>query len=229
LIGSANDLLHVEFLERLMLDGEVSARVKLKKYVATFLRNAESLGGDRSRARIVESFAVIYAAARLAIEYKVLNWKVVPTGQAIRKCLEDVLRGLEPGSALQKAKQDTELVEEFLLRLSKARHAEFAKGPKACKDHRKLIASADMLRRSGALLLKAERMRAWFPDGSERKTLVKALQTRKLLIPGRDITTATRQVRVPGLGKARTFFYVFAFAEVKTAMRERSVLALNVD
>jgi hypothetical protein len=215
---------HTDFLEKLMRDGEVSARAKLKKYVATFVRNAEALSGDRARTRIIESFAVIYAAARLAIGYKVLNWKVAPTGNAILKCLRDVLSGLEPSSALVNAKSDEDLVREFLLRLSKADFCQIQKGKKTSRDYRKLLVSADVLRRNGSerdLLLKADKMRVWFSDSSERLRLIKALQVRKLLAPGRDAKTATRQIRITQLGKARTFFYVLRIAEVQAAVSER--------
>jgi hypothetical protein len=60
---------------------------KLKGYMADFETRATVPLIEKTDRRIFKNFAVIYAAAALAIEYKILPWKKTPTLKAIDKCM----------------------------------------------------------------------------------------------------------------------------------------------
>ena len=60
-----------------------------------------------------------------------------------------------------------------------------------------------------AILLKAERLREWYPTPQSRNRLIEVLKQRSMLLPGRDPSTSTIQKQIAGLGKHRKPYYAF--------------------
>jgi hypothetical protein len=62
--------------------------VVLRKYMRVFETQSPVLADHRAFYRIRTSFAVLYAAAALTIDYNILPWKKKTTLKAIRKCMK---------------------------------------------------------------------------------------------------------------------------------------------
>ena len=73
-------------MRRFVADGRDT--VALRKYMRVFEQLSPVPADHRAFYRIRTSFAVLYAAAALAIDYNILPWKKKPTLKDIRKCMK---------------------------------------------------------------------------------------------------------------------------------------------
>ena len=59
----------------------------LRNYKEQFERDVKLPDKHNAHFRVRSNFAVMYAAAALAIDYEILPWKIAPTFRAIEKCM----------------------------------------------------------------------------------------------------------------------------------------------
>ncbi|MBL8571659.1 MAG: DUF927 domain-containing protein [Phreatobacter sp.] len=206
---------HVAFLEALVAEGISDAEVRLRRWMAKFDKAVAAVTHDRAIGRIASSYALIYAAARLAIDYGVLPWKPKPTLRDIRACFMDAVALMKGDVAVPVAppsKTDDQLIAEFQDMTTAANLVRVREGEKPNKEQRQARVAADGLRMligdRKRLLFKPEALKRAFPAQADRNRLVKVLRARRILLEGRDPETATRQVQIQGLEVKRPAFYV---------------------
>ena len=83
---------HRLFLRELCNNPE--AVTKLQGWAGEFTEAARHRHADASRGRMISSFAITYAAARLAIEYGILPWGWKSTRAALLRCVTNALAHL---------------------------------------------------------------------------------------------------------------------------------------
>jgi hypothetical protein len=209
---------HRVFLRELCNDPD--AVTDMQRWVGEFTEAARHLHADASRGRIIASFAVTYAAARLAIEYEILPWGPKATLAALLRCatnalvhLSTVERGTGEGKAA--GPSDNEVLADFTEKLRASKLVEL---PRQSASPDEMIAAdafrvgADDGQSIEAVLLKAERMRDWFPTPQSRNRLIEALKRQGILLPGRDLSTNTVQKQIAPVGKQRSPYYALPAA-----------------
>jgi hypothetical protein len=70
----------------------------LRNYKEQFERDTKLPDKHNAHYRVRTNFAVMYAAAALAIDYEILPWKTAPTFRAIEKCMRLALAALATGA-----------------------------------------------------------------------------------------------------------------------------------
>lgn len=100
-----------KFLRLLVRDDE--AKRKLRKYAEEFMEEVKGSLSSPVAARMAGRFAVAAAAARLAIGYHVLPWRVSDTIQDIETCLFDALALMNTDGPDDAAPTDDELLSRF--------------------------------------------------------------------------------------------------------------------
>ena len=72
---------------------------QVRTYKEQFERDAVLSDGHNAHYRVRSNFAVMYAAAALAIDYEILPWKKEPTFRAIEKCMRLALASMQTGQS----------------------------------------------------------------------------------------------------------------------------------
>jgi hypothetical protein len=102
-------------IEKMKIDAEFNQGFAYHEFLDKYFREAEALSKVRAykdqfesevtvpssnaALRIRSNFALIWAAAAMAIDYEVLPWKKAPTFRAVEKCLRKALDVIEAGKA----------------------------------------------------------------------------------------------------------------------------------
>ena len=97
----ANAIKHQGYALRELLEKYVNdphGLEHLKAYKEQFERDAVLPDRHNAHYRVRSNFAVMYAAAALAIDYEILPWKKRPTFRAIEKCMRLALATLATGA-----------------------------------------------------------------------------------------------------------------------------------
>ena len=178
---------------------------RLKTYKEQFERDAVLPEAHNAYYRVRTNFAVMYAAAALAIDYKILPWKKRPTFRAIEKCMRLALATLataakEPAAAvptidthrLARTLKDALAEADLLIVKPKQKVTE----KQACARQK-----ADGFKINGEIYAKPDRFKRWVPAHTERAVL----KEQKVILTERD-DTATVERKIGGIeGKPRYY------------------------
>lgn len=132
---------------------------------------------DRHNAhyRVRSNFAVLYAAAALAIDYEILPWKKTPTFRAIEKCMRLALATLATGTkepAATAPAVDAHHVGRALKgRLAKAELVVVKPKQKVTEEQARARRKADGFKINGEIYVEPDRFKRWFPSQAERTSL----------------------------------------------------------
>jgi hypothetical protein len=176
------------FLRKYTKDSDAVA--KLKQYLSEFEAKVSAAITQNSDTRICRNFAVMHAAAALAIDYKILPWGKHSTFKAIHKCMMatlDARRQLsDPKSkALSTASMATSLKQQLdRLQLVKVR-----KGAKATAQDAQQRKQADGFRVGQEIYVKPK---SW--SGITAANKVPLIQHKILRTERRDTITMARQI-----------------------------------
>lgn len=209
---------HSTFLEHLVQDG--TARTKLQAWIAEFMVVAEPLVDSRSVGRILMSFAIIYAAAQLAIAYRVLPWNSIKTQKALLRCVEEAVRhlsvngGRDEGGGLESEPSDDEVISAFRQKLAIAEIRPLPQ--KMPTPQEQLLARSaegfnslsNDISSEERILLKARVLREWYSDARLRTHVLAVLKKHRILGQGRNSSTGTIQKLISAVGPKRRPYYV---------------------
>jgi hypothetical protein len=122
--------------------------------------------------RIRSNFALIWAAAAMAIDYGVLPWKKPPTFRAVEKCLRKALEVIEAGKApASPADAATSILVALNDRLEKADLRKVVPRKQITPQQASRRVKADGFRINGDIYLKPDRLRKWIPSHRDRVVL----------------------------------------------------------
>jgi len=115
LIGKTDQETTKALIEKMRVDAEVNQGFAYHEFLGKYFREAEALSkvmaykdqlesevtvpSSKAALRIRSNFALIWAAAAMAIDYEVLPWKKAPTFSAVEKCLRKALSVIEANKA----------------------------------------------------------------------------------------------------------------------------------
>jgi len=190
-------------IRRFVADGRNIA--VLQPYMRAFEEQSPVPADHRAFYRIRTSFAVLYAAAALAIDYNILPWKKKPTLKAVRKCMNLAFGVLHShGGALSSVTQvdPSVLATQLAQRISGCKQCRVAKierdDIKAIQARRK----ADCLIIHGKSHIKSKVMKAWFPKAEHRA----AMKAAGLFLSTNRNDTPTVEKKIVGIkGKPRYY------------------------
>jgi hypothetical protein len=190
-----------EFLDRYFQDPR--SLCKIQAYKDEFEKKV-SVPSTNAALRIRANFALIWAAAALAIEYRVLPWRESPTFRAVEKCLRKALAEIGVGkSPLRPIDQAASVLRTLNDNLEKADLRKVALKRRVTPQHARRRMKADGFRIDGEIYLKPDRLRRWLPSPHDR-TILKGtgvLRTR------RD-DAATIEQLIAGIPGKRRYFVV---------------------
>jgi hypothetical protein len=187
------------------IPGQAFALETLKKYKRQFEYEAAIAGAHNAHYRVRSNFAVMYAAAALAIDYGILPWGKSPTFRAIEKCMRLALEMLETG----KAQAASPVQKIDLLRVANTVKKHMARAvilpvkpkQKVTAEQARARRNADGFKINGQIYVKPERFKSWVPAQSERD----ALKAHRILVTERS-DTATVEKKIGGIeGKPRYY------------------------
>ncbi len=163
------------FLDRLMKDKNWEATIR--RYKAQFESEVDA-PDERAIYRIRSNFAVIWAAAALAIDYKLLPWKKRGTLRAIEKCFQRCISALAspPSSEMAESPPSTSanLLRTLKAKLDQCDLRSIQQRKKATKNELTARQKADGFIIDGVTYLKNDRVEEWFPSSQDRSKLRKA-------------------------------------------------------
>ena len=177
----------------------------LRNYKEQFERDAKLPDKHNAHYRVRSNFAVMYAAAALAIDYGILPWRKRPTFRAIEKCMRLALAALatgarEPPATLSAV--DAHHVGRTLKELiAKAELVVVKPKQKVTEEQACTRQKADVFKINGKIYVKPDRFKRWIPTQRERN----ALKEQKVILIERD-DTATVERKIGGIkGKPRYY------------------------
>jgi putative DNA primase/helicase len=185
----------------------------LIEYIDEYIKATPLADEFRWLGRIRRFFAVVYASAARAIDYKILPWRKKSTLKAIAACMNDAMEQLtaHSGKAASDAdakqiKSESVLLTEFKEHVDKANFVRISRGRAMGRLPAGVLKNANGVIRPSSpgkiqYLLFAETLDAWFPDVTERNRLTKILRSRGICGKGRRPDTNTRQVFIARLGR----------------------------
>jgi hypothetical protein len=177
----------------------------LRKYKQQFEREASISDGHNACYRVRSNFAVMYAAAALAIDYEILPWGKRPTSRAIEKCMHLALMALETGHTHAPSSTPAvdlhHLTKTLKQQLERAQIVRVKPRQKVTKKEARARQNADGFKINGKIYVKPDRFKCWIPAQSQRN----ALKERKVIVAGRK-DTATVEKKIGGIqGKPRYY------------------------
>jgi hypothetical protein len=158
-----------EFLRNYFDDAEALSKIRAYKD-----RFESEVGVTSSNAalRIRSNFALIWAAAAMAIDYGVLPWRKVPTFKAVEKCLRKALDVIEAGKApASAADATTSILMALNDKLEKADLRKVVLRKQITPQQARRRVKADGFRINGDIYLKPDRLRKWVPSHRDRLVL----------------------------------------------------------
>ena len=177
----------------------------LKQYMDKFEAKATIPDSHNAHLRVRHNFAVIFAAAALAIDYGILPWRKKPTFLAIKKCMLLALATLETGAApanpsipVVNAHRLCKMLKEHLAGANLVR---VEVKQKVSEEQTRERQRADGFIINGEIYLKPDHLKRWVPAPSERGVL----KEREIIRTERD-DTATVERKIGGIeGKPRYY------------------------
>ena len=158
-----------EFLRNYFQDAE--ALSKVRAYKSQF-ESEVSVSPSNAALRIRSNFALIWAAAAMAIDYEVLPWKKPPTFKAVEKCLSKALDVIEAGKApASAADATTSILMALNDKLEKADLRKVVLRKQITPEQARRRVKADGFRINGDIYLKPDRLRRWVPSHRDRVVL----------------------------------------------------------
>ena len=178
---------------------------QVRTYKEQFERDAVLSDRHNAHYRVRSNFAVMYAAAALAIDYKILPWKKGPTFRAIVKCMRLALATMQTGqgqAASTPLPVDMHHLGETLQKqLACAKILPVKPKKKVTKKQASARQKADGFKINGEIYVKPDRFKRWIPTQSERN----ALKEQKVILSERE-DTATVERKIGGInGKPRYY------------------------
>jgi hypothetical protein len=192
-----------ELLEKFVNDPHGLDRLKI--YKKRFERDAVLPDRHNAHYRVRSNFAVMYAAAALAIDYEILPWKTAPTFRAIEKCMRLALAALATGAKELPATLsavDAHHVGRTLKELiAKAELVVVKPKQKVTEEQACTRQKADGFKINGEIYVKPDRFKSWIPTKRQRN----ALKEQKIVLTERE-DTATVERKIGGIkGKPRYY------------------------
>jgi hypothetical protein len=177
----------------------------LRAYKEQFERNAVLPDRHNAHYRVRSNFAVMYAAAALAIDYEILPWKKRLTFRAIEKCMRLALATMATGpkerAAATPAIDTRHLGRTLMKRIAEAELVTVKPKQKVNEAQACTRQKADGFRINGEIYVKPDRFKRWVQAHSERA----ALKEQKVILTERD-DTATVERKIGGIrGKPRYY------------------------
>jgi uncharacterized protein (DUF927 family) len=177
----------------------------VRTYKDQFEREAVLSGEYNAHYRIRSNFAVMYAAAALAIDYKILPWKKQPTFRAIEKCMRRALATMQTGLSERASTifsiDPVRLGNTLKKQIDRARLVSVKPKEKVTEQEARARRKADGFVINGAIYVKPDRFKYWIPNQFERN----ALKERNVIRAERD-DTATVEKKIGGIkGKPRYY------------------------
>jgi hypothetical protein len=194
--------------------GDAEALSKVRAYKGQF-ESEVSVVSSNAALRIRSNFALIWAAAAMAIDYKVLPWKKRPTFKAVEKCLRKALNAIEAGKApASDADATTSIVMALNDKLEKADLRKVVLRKQITPEQAQRRVKADGFRINGDIYLKPDRLRRWVPSHRDRV----ALKDTGVVRTRRDDAATVEQV-IKGIpGKPR--YYVLDSGRLEQLLRK---------
>ena len=178
----------------------------LKKYKQQFERQAALSDGRNAHYRVRSNFAVIYAAAALAIHYGILPWGLRSTFRAIEKCMRLTLATLQTGTPepipIAPVVDLHDLRKTLKNQLAHARILPVKPRQKVAKRQARARQKADGFKINDKIYLKPDPFKRWIPTQPERN----ALKEHKIIITERT-DTPTVEKKIGGI-KGKPRYYV---------------------
>ena len=216
--GKTNRETTKELIDRMKVDAEANQGFPLREFLRRYLKDPEVLSKVRAykdqfetevivpssnaTLRIRSNFALIWAAAAMAIDYGVLPWKKPPTFEAVEKCLHKALEVIETGkssgSPIDAAASISKALNE---KLEKADLRNVVLRKQVTPEQARRRRKADGFRINGDIYLKPDRLRRWVP--SQRDRIV--LKDSGVLRTRRDDAATIEQVIAGIPGKPRYY------------------------
>jgi hypothetical protein len=163
------------FLDRLMKDNNWEAQVL--GYKADFEKKVK-VPDAKAVYRIRSNFAVIWAAAALAIDYKILPWKKRRAFAAIKKCFRRCLAALVEPSPIESLESQTSnsanVLQTLKEKLDRCELRPIQQRKKVSDDEAAARQKADGFIIDGVPYVKNDRFEEWFPSSHDRSTLREA-------------------------------------------------------
>jgi uncharacterized protein (DUF927 family) len=188
---------------------------KVKRYKTEF-ETKVSVSSSNAVLRIRSNFALIWAAAAMAIDYGILPWKKSATFRAVEKCLHKALSEIQASKGAPQSPGDTPASVLLALNegLAKADLRKIVLRKKITPQQAHRRVKADGFRINGNIFLKPDRLKRWLPSQRERTILKNAgvLRTR------RGDTATVEQVIAGIPGKPR--YYVLDMEKLKQLLRK---------
>ena len=178
---------------------------RLKTYKEQFERDAVLPEAHNAYYRVRTNFAVMYAAAALAIDYEILPWKKRPTFRAIEKCMRLALATLATGAketaATAPAVDPHHICRNLKERIAEAELVVVKPKQKVTEAQACARQKADGFKINGQIYVKPDRFKRWVQTHSERA----ALKEKKVILTERE-DTATVERKIGGIkGKPRYY------------------------
>jgi hypothetical protein len=188
----------------------------LNRYKAQFEVNVKIPEQQNAHYRIRSNFALMNAAAWLAIDYGILPWDKRATFRAIRKCMRAALAILKAGEPTF-ARSAVQLAAHLKNRIEASTLVSVTPKQRSTPEQKRKRQKADGLVIDGEILLKPDRLRAWFPSSADLAALTTFLKDRAVLRTTRDDTPTCEQL-IGGIpGKPR--YYVLKTKALKALPR----------
>jgi hypothetical protein len=202
-----------EFMRDYVADREGLKKVKGYK---TEFETKVSVSSSNAVLRIRSNFALIWAAAAMAIEYGILPWKKSATFRAVEKCLRKALSEIEAGKAAAQSPRGASASVLMTLneRLAKADLRTIVLRKKITPQQARGRVKADGFRINGDIFLKPDRLRKWLPSQRDRD----ALKSAGVLRTRRDDAATIEQVIAGIPGKPR--YYVLDVKKLERMLNQ---------
>jgi uncharacterized protein (DUF927 family) len=177
----------------------------LRKYKQRFERDAAIASEHNAHYRVRSNFALMYAAAALAIDYGILPWGKRSTFRAIEKCMRLALATLETGRndalSIAVVVDPHHLADTLNERLARAQIVPVTPKQKVTKEQARARRKADGFKINGQIYVKPDRFKRWIPTQPGRN----ALKEQKIIVTDRK-DTATVEKKIGGIkGKPRYY------------------------
>ena len=159
----------IAFLRKLTRDKDWEAKVRA--YKSQFESEVDA-PNSTALYRIRSNFAIIWAAGALAIDYSVLPWKKSRLRKAVEKCFHRALSVLQRPEAVEAAGSDQNASEDLLKtlkeRLAQCKLCAITPRTKVSDEEVPSRLQADGFVINGVTYVKRDRLKAWFPEKSDR-------------------------------------------------------------
>jgi hypothetical protein len=207
-----------ELIEQMKADAKANQGFAFREFLRNYLHDAEALSKvkaykeqfesqvrvppSNAALRIRSNFALIWAAAAMAIDYGVLPWKKPPTFRAVEKCLRKALAVIETCKASgPPVDEPTSILRALSEKFEKADLPKVVLRKQITPEQAGRRLNADGFRINGDIYLKPDRLRQWVPNHRDRI----ALKDSGVLRTRRDDAATIEQVIAGIPGKPRYY------------------------